>query len=105
MTIEAQISRFTRCVEGLARSIASLNDDLYFRKLHAWSPRDILAHLVGWNRYVIRGCQQIKNGELPSYDIDPGENFRNINAVLVREYPSCDKQELLGQLGASAQEL
>jgi len=105
MTIEKQITRLGLNVEDFARYIASLNEELFLKKFTLWSPRDVVAHLIGWNRYIIEGSKQIKRGELPFYDIDPGENYSKVNAVLVRKYSSRDKQELLDELQASAQEL
>jgi hypothetical protein len=105
VTIEAQITKLALSVEDLARCVDSLNEALFLRKLNSWSPRDILAHLIGWNRYMIEGSKQIMRGELPFYDVDPGENYGNVNAVLVREYSSRDKHDLLDELQVSAQEL
>lgn len=104
-SIKMQITRLDLCVEGLARCVASLNEELFLGKLGNWSPRDILAHLIGWNRYIIEGSKQIMRRELPFYDVDPGEDYSKVNAVLVSEYSSRDKQELLDELMASAEEL
>jgi len=105
MTIETQINKLGLIVEDFARCVASLDKRLFLKKLNRWSPRDILAHLIGWNRYMIAGSKQIMKGELPFYDIDPGKNYSKVNAVLVRRYASRDKQELLDELRASVQEL
>ncbi len=71
MTIEMQIAKLGLSVEDFARCVASLNEELFLKKLDSWSPRDIVAHLIGWNYYIIEGSKQIKRGELPFYDIDP----------------------------------
>jgi hypothetical protein len=105
MTIEAQITKLGLSVEDLVRCVASLEEELFLKKLNGWSPRDIVAHLIGWNLHMIEGSKQIKRRELPFYDVDPGENYSKVNAVLVRQYSSRDKQELLNELQASAQEL
>jgi hypothetical protein len=105
VTIETQIDRLTRAVEDFHGEVASLAQGRLQQKLDGWSPRDIVAHLIGWNRYVIRGSRQIRKGELPFYDVDSGANYSKINAALVREYPSTDRQELLDELRASAREL
>ena len=105
MTIDAQISRLDQSVEGLAAAVASLDEELFLEKLNGWSSRDIVAHLIGWNRFVIQGSKQITRGELPSYDVDPGENYSKVNAKLIREYPSTDQRELLEELRSSAREL
>lgn len=105
MTIDAQISRLDQSVEGLAAAVASLDEELFLEKLNGWSSRDIVAHLIGWNRFIIEGSKQITRGELPSYDVDPGENYSKVNAKLIREYPSTDQRELLEELRFSAREL
>lgn len=105
MTIETQIAKLGLSVEGFVQCVDSLNEELFLKKFYRWSPRDIVAHLIGWNRYIIEGSKQIKRKELPFYDIDPGENYSKVNAVLVRQYSSRDKQELLDELQTSALEL
>ena len=65
----------------------------------------MVAHLIGWNRYIVRGGRQILCGELPFYDVDPGPNYSKVNAVLVREYADTDRSALLESLEASAGEL
>lgn len=105
MTIEMQVTKLGFSVDEFVRCVASLDEELFFKKIDRWSPRDILAHLIGWNDYIIEGSKQIMRGELPFYDIDPGENYSKVNAVLVRQYPSGGKQELLDKLRASAGEL
>ncbi len=104
-TIETQIAGLNLGVEELARCVASLDEEVFLEKFNGWSPRDVLAHLIGWNRCIIEGCKQIKKKELPFYDIDPGENYSKVNAGLVRSYPSKNKQELLDELNVSAREL
>ncbi len=54
---------------------------------------------------MIKGSKQIKRSELPFYDVDPGENYSKVNAVLVRKYSSTNKQELLDELRTTTQEL
>ena len=100
-----QIKNFHRCVQEFVRCIDSLPEPLFLNKMDDWAPRDVTAHLIGWNLYKIKGCQQIMNGEIPFYFIDPGDDYCKINAVLVREYDSKDKNELITQLNASAEKL
>jgi hypothetical protein len=105
MTIETQITNLDHSVGVFARYVDSLNEEVFLQKLNHWSPRDIVAHLVGWNRAVIEGSKQIMRGELPFYDVDPGENYSKVNAEFIGEYSSRDKQELLDDLQTSAREL
>ncbi len=105
MKIETQIAKFDQSIEDFVHCVASLNEELYLKRLNHWSPRDVVAHLIGWNRYTIDGSNQIRRGELPFYEIDPGEDCCKVNAVLILEYSSTDRQEMLDELQVSAQEL
>ena len=105
MNIETQIAKFDQSIEDFVHCVASLNEELFLKRLNHWSPRDVVAHLIGWNRYTIDGSNQIRRGELPFYEIDPGEDCCKVNAVLILEYSSTDRQEMLDELQVSAQEL
>jgi hypothetical protein len=105
MTTEAQIRRLEKHVDDLHQSVSSLSERVFLAPISRWSPRDIVAHLVGWNRYLVEGAQQIRRGELPFYDVDPGDNYCKVNAVLVRRYFSTNREELLENLRATAHEL
>jgi hypothetical protein len=105
MTLKEQVNKLSRRVEEFARCVDSLPGDSFLEKIDDWSPRDILAHLIGWNRYTIEGSMHIRHGQTPFYLIDPGDDFSKVNAVLVRQYSSPDKRELLDELEASCQEL
>lgn len=74
-------------------------------RLNGWSPRDILAHLIGWNHHVIEGSRQIQLGELPFYDVDPGENYSKVNEALVQKISATDRQVLIKELHSSANDL
>ncbi len=105
MPIEEQLARFERSLDDFARCVGVLDQGSFTKEINRWSARDILAHLIGWNRYVVEGSKQIKTGELPFYDVDPGENYSKVNAILIRECPSENRMELLDELRTSAKEL
>ena len=105
MNIETQIAKFDQSIEDFVHCVASLNEEFFLRRSDHWSPRDVVAHLIGWNRYTIEGSNQIRRGELPFYEIDPGEDCCKVNAVLILEYSSTDRQEMLDELQVSALEL
>lgn len=64
MKIETQIAKFDQSIEDFVHCVASLKEELFLKKLNHWSPRDVVAHLIGWNRYIIEGSNQIRRGEL-----------------------------------------
>lgn len=105
VTIATQIRNLGCRVEDLVECVESLSEESFLERINGWSARDIVAHLVGWNRAVIEGSRSIMRGDLPSYDIDSGENYSKVNDALVREYSSTNRSELLAELRASAIEL
>jgi len=105
MNIETQIAKFDQSIEDFVHCVASLNEEFFLKRSDHWSPRDVVAHLIGWNRYTIEGSNQIRRGEVPFYEIDPGEDYSKVNAVLILEYSSTDKQEMLDELQVSYHEL
>ena len=105
MKLNQQVKRLGQAVKSFEAGIVALSEGSFLSKLNGWSPRDFVAHLIGWNRHVVHGSEQIQRGELPFYDIDPGENYSKVNEALVRHYDSTDRKLLLEQLRASAREL
>jgi hypothetical protein len=105
MLIENQIALFQKNVGEFEECIRSLQQDQFLRTLHRWSPRDIVAHLIGWNRSLIQGGKQIRMGELPFYDIDPGENYSKVNDQFVKDISSESREELLDEMRVSAEKL
>ena len=101
-SIEGQVNRFASAVERFEVSMVALPRESFLARLNGWSPRDILAHLIGWNYHVVEGSKQIQLGELPFYDIDPGENYSTVNEALVRKFDATDRQVLIQELHSSA---
>jgi len=104
-TIKNQVDNLNQGVQEFIRCIDSLPESSFLKKINDWTPRDFAAHLIGWNLYTIKGCQQLTRGELPFYLIDPGDDFCKINALLVKEHDSQDKKKIIKQLIASAKKL
>ena len=105
MSLESQIDRLREVVAAFEDVVLELEEPRFLVSNGSWTPRDIVAHLIGWNRLVVEGSRQIRAGELPSYDEDPGEDFANVNARLIREYATEERGALLTELRASADEL
>jgi hypothetical protein len=105
MKPEESIAKFDSSLNAFVQCIRLLDDGLFLTKLKNWSPRDIVAHLVGWNEHLVKGCAQIQNGTLPYYDIDPGDDYCKVNADIVEKISTTEKQELLAELAASAKKL
>ncbi len=102
MKIDEQVEELRRAVTELSSVVEELNSELFLHPRETWSPRDIVAHLIGWNYAAVQGSEQLRRGELPFYDIDPGEDYSQVNALFVRRYPSTDRAQLRDQLAVSA---
>ena len=105
MTEDGRRARLTEAVERFARSVEALPEDAFLREVDGRSPRDIVAHLIGWNRYTVQTHDELKRGELPSCLADTGEDFGKVNARSMERYASRDRGELLAELRASREEL
>jgi len=103
--LEGQTDNLRLSIKEFIRCIYLLPDVLFHEKMDDWTPRDVTAHLIGWNLYTVEGCHQIRKGETPFYFIDPGEDFSKVNAALVRKYDSQDKNRLIDQIKTSAEKL
>jgi hypothetical protein len=103
--IRNQVDNLNQGVQEFIKCIDSLPESLFLKKIDDWTPRDVAAHLIGWNLYTIKGCQQLTKGELPFYLVDPGDDFCKINALLVKIHNSQDKKKIIKQLIASSEKL
>jgi hypothetical protein len=103
--IKTQIDELDLAVRAFERVIMELEPDAFLEKLGGWTPRDIVAHLVGWNAYVVEGSRQLQRGELPFYDRDPGDNYEKVNAELIRKHGSTERDTLVLALESSAKAL
>jgi hypothetical protein len=81
--------------------ILSLSYEQFLTPLYEWTPRDIVAHLVGWNSLMIESSQAILAGKPPAYYDDMPSNYSHINAGYTTKFSSQSKEELLGQLKSS----
>ena len=94
--LQSAFETFTACMSRLAVPV-------FLRPVTLWAPRDVVAHLIGWNHYTRTGCEQIRQGMLPCYFADAAEDFRHVNATSVQIYASLEKQALIEELTASFQ--
>ena len=81
--------------------IISLPEGLFLSPMNGWSPRDVIAHLIGWNQQMVDASQAILRGETPAYYADAPNDYCYINAGFVNKHASRSKMELLEELGTS----
>ena len=105
MTREQDLQALQSAFEMFTACITPLAVPEFLRRVTEWAPRDVMAHLIGWNRYTRTGCEQIRQGMIPFYFADAGDDFRHVNANSVQTYASAEKHALIEELTASFQEL
>lgn len=98
-----QAAHLTAAAADLADAVPARPPDA--KVTTQWTAREVIAHLIGWNRLYVGGCQAILAGRVPAYYADPGPNFGKINAILVARHGRGDMDGLLADLRASAADL
>jgi len=73
--------------------------------LGAWSVKDLLAHLVGWDYTNIQAVGDLLEAKLPAFYSYYDRDWKTYNARLVEEYRKDDFVELLASVEASHREL
>lgn len=96
--LEEALDRFRVCIRLLPETV-------FTACMHDWTPRDVVAHLIGWNRYTIEGCRDILEDRKPQYLGDAVNDFSNLNAQSVQRYSCEDREGLLAELDNSFDEL
>lgn len=71
-------------------------DELFLRVIDGRTPRDIVAHLIGWNWGAVAASEELRRGVSPACLTNPGPNFSRVNALSMATYPLGDKAELFG---------
>jgi hypothetical protein len=87
--------------QDFAKLIHSLTDQQLISPMSGWSPRDVMAHLIGWNKLMIEAASSILAGQSPEYYQDARNDYSNINSSFVIKYSSSSKQVLLAELQTS----
>jgi hypothetical protein len=77
----------------------SLQDQVF---LGAWSIRDILAHLIGWDYSNLEAVQAIASSRLPAFYEFIDKDWQTYNARLVNIYKKGDVPDLV-QVGQASQ--
>lgn len=104
MDNQSALNSFELAYKNFCDCIISLPEALFLSPMSGWSPRDVVAHLIGWNRLMIEASAAILRGETPAYYADAPNDYRNINAKFVNQYASRSKTELLEELRSSMEE-
>lgn len=98
------LNSFELAYQNFCDCIISLPEALFLSPMNGWSPRDVLAHLIGWNRLMIEASAAILRGETPAYYADAPNDYGNINAGFVNQFASRSKAKLIEELRSSKEE-
>jgi len=99
---QAQRDALATAIVRFAEAVERQPAELFLQAVDGRTPRDIVAHLIGWNRAAVTASAELRRGQLPTCLTAPGPSFSRINGLALAEYASRDKAELLAQLRASA---
>ena len=99
---EERRAALARSIAAFVAAVEAQPEALFLHSVDGRTPRDIVAHLIGWNWHAIETSGALWRGAAPEWTIAPGPDFRNVNGESLRRYAATDKAALLGQLRASA---
>ena len=105
MTSQSVTSSLKNAYQDFTKLILSLSDEQFLSSMNGWTPRDVVAHLIGWNSLMIDSSRSILAGKPPSYYDDSKNDYSNINSGFTMKFSSRSKQELLAQLKSSMENL
>ncbi len=82
--------------------VRSMTPEQFLRRSGGWAPRDVVAHLIGWNRNIRIGCDDIRAGRTPFYHTDASNDYRTFNAEFTAKYDSTSGEVLLAELAEAS---
>jgi hypothetical protein len=101
----ARLEQHDRAYADFTFRVRSLTPDQLLRRDAGWAPRDVVAHLIGWNRTILLGCEDIRAGKPPFYHGDAVNDYRTFNAEFTARYDSNDGDALLRMLAEAGCDL
>ena len=87
--------------EAFVQAVKDLSPGGFLKSLGDWSPRDIVAHFIGWNRVTLVGCAELREGVEPFYFFDGTNDYRKMNAKFLERFNSRDREMLLQQMAGT----
>jgi hypothetical protein len=95
---DKQLTDLETAYADFVKTMRSLSAEDLLKPLGDWTPRDIAAHFIGWNRITLVGCSELREGVEPFYFYDGTNDYRKINMRFFEQFPSSDREELLKQI-------
>jgi hypothetical protein len=97
-TKDKQLANLDTAYAAYMETMQGLTLENFLKSLGDWTPRDIAAHFIGWNRITLAGCSALREGAEPFYFYDGTDDYRRVNAKFLMQFPSTDRDELLKEI-------
>ena len=98
---DKQLSDLQTAYAGYMNTLQELPPENFLASLGDWTPRDIAAHFVGWNRITLAGCSALREGAEPFYFHDGTNDYRKVNGKFIAQFPSIDRIELMNEISST----
>ena len=83
---------------AFVQAVKDLSAEGFVKSLGGWTPRDIVAHFIGWNRITLVGCAELCEGIEPFYFFDGTNDYRKVNAKFFERFNSTDRDVMVRQM-------
>lgn len=84
--------------KAFIQTINEISPENFIKPIGDWTPRDIVAHLIGWNRITLVGCAEICEGVEPFYFYDGTNDYRKVNEPFFKRFDSKNQGILLDKM-------
>jgi len=95
---DKQLTDLGTAYTAFIETMQNLSAENFITPLGDWTPRDIAAHFIGWNRITLVGCSELREGVEPFYFYDGTNDYRKVNARFFEQFPSSDLGQLLKEI-------
>jgi hypothetical protein len=102
---QKQLQDLSAAYQAFMSTMRDLAVENFLAFMGDWTPRDIAAHFIGWNRITLAGCSALREGAEPFYFYDGTNDYRKVNAKFFTQFPSTNRDELLKEIGSTFQVL
>lgn len=98
---EKQLVDLNIAYQEFIDTMKDLAPEDFLKSLGDWTPRDIAAHFIGWNRITLVGCGELREGIEPFYFYDGTNDYRKVNAGFFEQFPASDHAKLVKDMAAT----
>jgi hypothetical protein len=98
---DKQLADLETAYTDFMNTLQGLSVEKFLTPLGDWTPRDIAAHFIGWNRITLAGCSALREGAEPFYFYDGTNDYRKVNGKFFTQYPSKNKKELSNEIAST----